>query len=56
MRFYKHRPITGEEREIRKFAWLPIYVDGIIYWFEWVTIHQSFDTDKPFKWSNDWVA
>ena len=48
-----HKPMTGDEREIRKFAWYPIYVNGIFYWLEWITIHQSYNT-RHSGWNNDW--
>jgi hypothetical protein len=51
MKFHKH--MTGDEREIRKFAWYPIYVNGIFYWLEWITIHQSYNT-RHSGWNNDW--
>lgn len=51
MRFY--RPITGATRTIRKFAWYPIYVNGVVYWFEWVTVHQTYNT-RHRGWNNDW--
>lgn len=51
MKFYK--PTTGDEREIRKFAWYPICVNEIVYWLEWITIHQSYNT-RHRGWNNDW--
>lgn len=52
MRFY--RPFTGEQREVRKFAWYPIKIDSTIYWLEWITIRQSYNTGH-FGWCNDFV-
>lgn len=49
-----HRPLTGSERNIRRFTVLPTYVNGIVYWLEWVNIHQSYNT-RHFGWNNDWV-
>ena len=51
MRFYK--PMTGDTREVRKFAWYPIRVNGTVYWLEWITIHQSYNT-KHSGWNNEW--
>lgn len=48
-------PITGSGRTVRKFALLPIKIDNEIYWLEWVTFHQSYNTKKP-GWNNDWVV
>lgn len=48
-------PFTGEEREVRMFAIVPIIIDREIYWLEWVTIHQTYNTRKP-GWNNDWVV
>ena len=51
MRFYA--PVTGDKRVIRKFALFPIKINGVIYWLEWVSIHQSYNT-KHSGWNNDW--
>ena len=53
MKFY--RPRAGDQREIRKFAWHPMKIDNCIYWLEWITIHQSYNT-KYSGWNNDWVV
>lgn len=47
-------PITGDMRKIKKFAWYPIYVNGVFYWLEWVTINQTYNT-RHSGWNNDWV-
>ena len=54
MRFYTKG--TGDTREVTKFALFPIKVDGVIYWLEKITIHQSFNTSKYGKWSNDYIV
>jgi hypothetical protein len=48
-------PYTGDEREVRKFAWYPMFIDGCWYWLEWVTVHQSYNTKYP-GWNTDWVV
>ena len=53
MRFY--RPFTGDQREIKRFAWYPILIDGCTYWLEWIVIHQSYNT-KFHGWNNDYVV
>ena len=53
MRF--DRPYTGEQREVRRFIWFPTKINGVIYWLETVTIHQSYNTGT-FGWNNDWVV
>ena len=50
-----HKPITGEEREITKFAWRPMKINGHVYWLEWITVHQSYNTEHS-GWNNDWVS
>lgn len=54
MRFYTKG--TGDTREVTKFALFPIKVGRVIYWLEKITIHQSFNTSKYGKWSNDYVV
>ena len=53
MKIYRH--FTGYTREIRRFAWYPMKIDGCIYWLEWITIHQSYNTAHP-GWNTDWVV
>jgi hypothetical protein len=48
-----HKPITGDTRNILKFAWYPIRIGNVVYWLEWITIHQSYNT-KRSGWNNDW--
>ncbi|MPM11451.1 hypothetical protein SDC9_57795 [bioreactor metagenome] len=47
-------PHSGEHRIIQRFAWIPVMANGEIKWLEWMTIHQSYDTEKYRAWSNDW--
>lgn len=54
MKFYTKG--TGDTREVTKFALFPIKVGRIIYWLEKITIHQTFNTTKYRKWSNDYVV
>lgn len=54
MRFYTHR--TGDTREITKFAWLPIYVNGCWYWLERITIHQTYNGGYDIGWHNDYLV
>ena len=51
MKLYK--PMTGDTREVKRFAWYPIRVNGVVYWLEWITIHQSYNT-RCKGWNNDW--
>ena len=51
MRFYK--PAHGEQRIIRKFAWYPICINGIVYWLEYITIRQQYN--RYFGWYNKLV-
>jgi len=48
------RPYAGEERVIRKFAFLPVVAGNEIRWLCFVDIHQSYDTKRHHKWTNDW--
>ena len=50
-----NKPITGTEREIKKFAWYPTKINGTIYWLKWITIHQSYNAEYS-GWNNDWVV
>jgi hypothetical protein len=49
-----YTPYTGEQRKVKRFAWYPMKINGTIYWLEWITIHQSYNT-RSFGWCNDWV-
>lgn len=48
------KPFTGEERVVKRFAWYPINVNGILYWLEWISIKQSYNT-RHSGWNNDWI-
>ena len=48
------RPISGDSRVVNRFAFLPIEANGKWRWFRKCIIHQSYDTSKDKKWSNDW--
>lgn len=48
-------PTTGETRTVRKFAWYPMKINGAVYWLEWITVHQSYNTEYP-GWNNDYVV
>ena len=52
MRFYL--PYTGESRKVRKFAWYPMYIGHTVYWLEWLTIKQTYNT-RHSGWNIDWV-
>lgn len=49
------KPFTGDERVVKRFAWHPIKVNGIIYWLQWIKIKQSYNT-RHSGWNNDWVV
>ena len=51
MKFYK--PTYGETREIKKFAWYPISIGGVVCWLETIIIHQRYDGKS---WVNGWVV
>lgn len=51
MKFYK--PTYGDTREIKKFAWYPISIGGVVCWLETIIIHQHYDGKS---WVNDWVV
>lgn len=55
MKFIKHKPFTGDERIVKRFAWYPIKVNGIIYWLQRVKIKQSYNT-RHSGWNNDWIV
>jgi len=48
-------PWTGDQRTVRRFLLFPTKINGFIYWLQWVTIHQSYNTRRWNAWCNDWV-
>ena len=48
-------PMTGEEREVYIFPMVPTEINGTVYWFEKIKVHQSYNTRK-LGWNNDWVC
>lgn len=50
-----HKPITGDQREIKRFTWYPMKINDCVYWLERITIHQSYNT-RHSGWNNDWVV
>lgn len=44
-------PICGEEREVEKFALIPVYASNEWRWLEKVKVHQTW---HGLHWSNDW--
>ena len=48
-------PFTGDQREVTRFTLFPMRINGIIYWLEKVTVHQSYNT-RHRGWCNDWVV
>lgn len=50
-----YKPFTGDQREVKRFAWYPMKINGYTYWLKWITIRQSYDT-RHSGWCNDWVV
>lgn len=42
MRTIKVPPKRGERRTIRKFVFLPLVVNGTMYWMEFINLHQEY--------------
>lgn len=48
MRFVK--PKNRETRTVKRFAWYPMDIDGVVYWLETITVVQVYD--GCFGWVN----
>jgi hypothetical protein len=42
MRWVKYKPKQGDTREVIRFAWFPVEVQGFTVWFERYKIVQEF--------------
>lgn len=49
------KPFTGDQREVKRFAWYPMKINGSVYWMKLITIRQSYNT-RHGGWCNDWVV
>jgi hypothetical protein len=41
MRWFKYKPSVGHKRDLVKFAWFPVEVQGFTVWFERYKIVQE---------------
>lgn len=51
----RRKPFTGDQREVKRFAWYPMKIKGKTYWLKLIVIKQSYDT-RHSGWCNDWVV
>ena len=47
MKWQASKPKLGDERIVRRFAFLPVYtLDGVRVWLEYYTAHQMYITNR----------